>query len=125
MTFYITLKGDASMNYRIEEKAAFDLIGKGIIVNMDNVGVKAPEFWKEVHSNGTFEKLQTASKGKEVYGITCYFNNVQDGTFSYHIAFQNNSLSNENCEFEKISIPTLTWVIFESKGPQPQAIKEL
>ncbi|HEX3048362.1 MAG TPA: AraC family transcriptional regulator [Bacillota bacterium] len=125
MTFYITLKGDVSMNYRIEEKAAFELIGKSIMVNVENVGIKAPEFWKEVHSDGTYEKLQTVTKGKEVYGVTCYLNNIQDGTFSYHIAFQNNSSANENCEFEIIKIPALTWVVFESKGPQPQAIKEL
>lgn len=125
MTFFITLKGDVAMNYRILERDEFELVGKGIMVNMDNVGVKAPELWKEVHSDGTLEKLRTLSEGKEEYGVTCYSHNSQASTFSYHIAFQNNSSLSSDCEFEILRIPALTWVVFESKGPQPQAIKEL
>jgi AraC family transcriptional regulator len=125
MTFYITLKGDAAMNYKIVEKAAFELLGKSILVNMDNIGIKASDFWKKLQADGTFERLRALSKGKEEYGVTCYVNNIQEGTFSYHIAFQNNSSYRGDSEFEVLKIPALTWVVFESKGPQPQTIKEL
>jgi AraC family transcriptional regulator len=125
MTFSITLKGDVAMNYRILEQESFELVGKGIMVNTENVGVKAPELWEEVLSDGTLEKLKTLSDGKEAHGVTCYKHSTNENTFSYHIAFKNNSLLNTDCGYEVMKIPALTWVVFESKGPQPQAIQEL
>lgn len=125
MTFYITLKGDFAMNYRIVEQDAFELLGKGIMVNMDNVGTKAYEFWKEVNTDGTFDRLRNLSKGKEEYGVTCYSHNSQEGNYSYHIAFKNNASYSGDSELEVMRIPALTWVVFEAKGPQPQTIKEL
>jgi AraC family transcriptional regulator len=125
MTFFITLKGDVALNYRIVEKDSFELVGKHIMFKIDDVGVKAQEFWKEVNSDGTLEKLRTLSNGAEVYGVTCYSHNSQEGIYSYHIAFQNNSSIKDDCEFEILRIPALKWVVFEAKGHQPQTIQKL
>lgn len=125
MTFYIKLKGESAMNYRIVEQPAFELLGKGIMVNMDNVGTKAYELWQQSNADGTFDRLRKLSKGKEEYGVTCYSHNNEEGTFSYHIAFINNASYSGDSEFEVMKIPALKWVVFEAKGPQPQTIKEL
>lgn len=124
MTFFISLKGETAMNYKIEEKESFELIGKGIMVTMDEVGEKAPALWQECHENGTLKKMQTLTGGDEVYGVTCYRNDKEHNTWSYHIAYKNNKAVKE-CEFDILKIPALTWVVFENKGPQPQAIKAL
>lgn len=124
MTFYIKLKGDMAMNYKIVEKESFELVGKGITVTMDNVGVKAHAFWQESNKDGTIEKLRNAANGEESYGVTCYEKDIQNKTWSYHIAYKYNSAIKE-CEFDILKIPELTWVVFDAYGPQPQAIKEL
>lgn len=124
MSFYITLKGETAMNYRIIEKEGFELVGNGIMVTMEDVGVKAPQFWKACYADGSIQKLQNMTKGEETYGVTCYKNNNDNNTWSYHIAYKNNAAISE-CEYDILKIPALTWVVFESKGSQPQAIQQL
>ena len=126
MTFYIKLKGDSAMDYRIVEKEAFELIGKGIMVNMENGGQKAGTFWQQSESDGTCKKMKNMSQSELSYGVTCYWHDSKNDTWSYHIAYENKAgLKDINEEFEILKIPALTWVVFESSAPLSQAIKEL
>ncbi len=124
MIFYIQLKGDTAMNYRIVEREGIELIGKGIMVTMDNVGVKAPAFWQELNNDGSIDKMLKLTKSEQTYGVTCYTNDLENKIWSYHVACKNNTGVREE-GFEILNIPALTWVVFEAGGPPQQAFKQL
>jgi AraC family transcriptional regulator len=124
MVFHISLKGDMALNYRFIESDSFELIGKGIMLSMDDIRFKVPEFWRKCDEDGTTSRLSNITKGERVFGVSNYKNDNLAGTFSYHIAFENN-FSLKDSDFEILNIPRLNWVVFESRGPQPKTIHEL
>jgi AraC family transcriptional regulator len=125
MIFYIAIKGDVGMDYKIVEKEAFELIGKGIMVNSDNVGKKAWELWQQCQNDGTCKRLREVSGSELSYGVTCY-SHLDNETWSYHLAYDNKArLSESHGDFEVLRIPAHTWVVFESRLPFNEAINEL
>jgi AraC-type DNA-binding domain-containing proteins len=124
MIFYISIKGDVGMDYRIVEKEAFELVGKGVMVNMDNVGQKAGEFWRQCDKDGTCRRLMEMSGGELFYGVTCYSYGRND-TWSYHIACDNKNNLEKVEELDILRVPAHTWVVFQSSAPLNEAIKEL
>ncbi len=122
IVFQITVKGVEEMNYRIETKEAFRIIGVSTPLNRDiekNFAV-IPEKWQEISGNGTLQrlagKMDTPPMG--VLGIS-----VCNDTklWKYYIAV---SSSQEAGEFEEYMVPAATWAIF-SGGGASQSIQEL
>lgn len=54
LSFHLSLKGDQDMDYRIEEKPAFTVAGKGIrVTTRDGENTRLiPKFWGESYDNG-------------------------------------------------------------------------
>ncbi len=124
MTFHISIKGDVEMNYRIEQKGAFRVVGvkEHGTMDIEESFTRVPQFWAETFQNGMFEIVCRLSSGepKAVLGIsTC-----MDGSeFDYYIASATDKPAPLNtCEYQ---VPAATWAIFECVGPMPSAIQEL
>lgn len=123
LVFKITVKGVYEMNYRIEKKDAFRVVGVSSPMETDmekNFSV-IPLFWDKCLSNGTIEKLCGImdDNRKGVLGISkC----VYDEGWKYYIAVFAGGL----CEgFETLDIPSRTWAVFDGSGKSPEAIQEL
>ena len=123
LVFKITVKGVYEMNYRIEKKDAFRVVGVSSPMETDmekNFSV-IPLFWEKCLSNGTIEKLCGImdENRKGVLGISkC----VCDEGWKYYIAV----FAGGSCEgFETLDIPSRTWAVFEGSGKSPEAIQEL
>lgn len=122
ITFKIMVKGVEEMNYRIETKEAFRIVGVSVPLEKDiekNFAV-IPSKWQEVSENGTLEKLagmmNTAPLG--VLGVsTC----SDEEPWRYYIAVAS---SRENSGFEEYTVPAATWAIFPGSGTN-QSIQEL
>ncbi len=122
ITFKITVKGVEEMNYRIETKEAFRIIGVSVPLHKDiekNFTV-IPSKWEEISRNGTLQKLagmmDTPPMG--ILGIsTC--NDTEP--WRYYIAV---STSQEKGDFEEYVVPAATWAIFSGTGTN-QSIQEL
>jgi AraC family transcriptional regulator len=71
ITFHLSLKGDREVDYRIEDKEAFTVIGKSIQVTcQDGEHMhQIPKFWEECHQNGTIEELTSIGTGENLFGI--------------------------------------------------------
>lgn len=122
ITFKITVKGVEEMNYRIETKEAFRIVGVSVPLYKDiekNFKIIPPK-WQEVSENGTLQKLvgmmDTPPKG--VLGV-CVYNDTED--WRYYIAV---STSQTQEGFEEYVVPAATWAIFSGHGTG-ESIQEL
>ena len=122
VTFKITVKGVEEMNYRIETKEAFRIVGVSVPLNKDiekNFEV-IPSKWQEISMNGTLQRLagmmDTPPMG--VLGIsTC--NDTEP--WRYYIAV---SSSQEKGNLEEYFVPAATWAVFPGTGTN-QSIQDL
>lgn len=122
ITFKITVKGVEEMNYRIEKKDAFRIIGVSQPLDKEiekNFAV-VPQMWQEAALNGTIQRLagmmDTAPMG--LLGVSAC-NDVEQ--WKYFIAV---SSTKETTEFEEYIIPAATWAIFAGAGTN-QTMQEL
>lgn len=122
ISFKITVKGVEEMNYRIETKDAFRIVGVSVPLHKDiekNFAV-IPQKWQEISMNGTLKRLidmmDTPPMG--VLGISLC-NDTE--AWRYYIAV---STSQEKNEFEEYLVSAATWAIFPGEGTN-QSIQEL
>ena len=115
ISFSISIKGDIAMNYRIEEKESFRVIGvsKSLYNEIEKNFEIVPKMWEEEAKKGTIQKLALRMEGdpKGLLGVSAC-NKVDE--WKYFIAVSNND-ANDNF-FEKLIIPKSTWAIFEGSG---------
>ena len=122
VSFKITVKGVEEMNYRIETKDAFRIVGVSVPLHKDieqNFAVIPPK-WQEISVNGTLQRLigmmDTPPMG--VLGVsTC--NDTEP--WRYYIAV---STSQEKNDLEEYTVPAATWAVFPGEGTN-QSIQEL
>ncbi len=122
ITFKIIVKGAEEMNYRIETKEAFRIVGVSVPLHQDiekNFAV-IPSKWEEISKNGTLGRLagmiDTPPMG--VLGVsTC--NDTEP--WRYYIAV---STSQSVGDLEEFMVPAATWAIFPGEGTN-QSIQEL
>jgi AraC family transcriptional regulator len=115
ISFKISMKGDSAMDYRIEKKEAFRIVGvfapleKEIEKNFEVV----PAMWGQAVKNGTIEKLVTMMDGdlKGLLGVSSC--NVELD-WKYYIAVASNQAV--EIELEEFMVPEATWAIFSGKG---------
>ncbi|MFC0470016.1 GyrI-like domain-containing protein [Halalkalibacter kiskunsagensis] len=114
------------MNYRIVEREAFSIIGKGVRVSTENGenSKKIPEFWQESNQDGTTEQLLPFAKNMGFLGLCLDFDKVQHD-FIYMIAVVKPNGANVPASFEERKIPKATWAVFDAIGPLPHSVQEL
>ncbi|MBM6752273.1 AraC family transcriptional regulator [Mediterraneibacter glycyrrhizinilyticus] len=115
------MKGVEELNYRIETKEAFRILGVSAPLSKElekNFSV-VPQMWQDCIDNGTLEKLSqmVSASPTGLLGI-CVCNEEQR---KYFIAV---ATSQDNPEFEEYTIPATTWAIFPGTGTN-QSVQEL
>lgn len=124
ISFKITIKGEAEMNYRIEKKDAFRIIGvkEHFDVNLEEGFLKVPLFWQKVAGEGIVPKM-CAFMDKEPYGVLGVSTYINGKDFDYYIAVATDKeIPKDYAEF---TVPACTWAIFECIGAMPNAIQSL
>lgn len=122
LTFKVTVKGVEEMNYRIETKEAFRIVGVSVPLYKEiekNFTIIPPK-WQEITENGTLQKLigmmDTPPMG--VLGVsTC--NDAEE--WKYYIAVSTSQMQEG---LEEYMVPAATWAIFSGQGTN-QSIQEL
>lgn len=119
LTFQIRIKGVQAMNWRIEEKEAFEVFGIERIFGNDEVHL-VPDFWTELQENGQYEKLyQAAGAKRSEHGMHCInavcgYNEVEGDRFPYMIcAFK--TPDSDTTRYKEAQIPKATWAVFRSE----------
>lgn len=77
ISFKITIKGEAEMNYRIEKKEAFRIIGVStpLFKEVEKNFLNVPKFFNETAANGTIQKLAGMMKNEPmgILGVSRIF----------------------------------------------------
>jgi AraC family transcriptional regulator len=123
VTFSLSLKGVVEMNYRIERKNSFIIVGvKERFSHIEGLGENIGRMWRETSAE-TIEQI--AGLGDtEPYGLLGVYSGMyDDNTTDYYIA----ATTKKSCleTLCKLEIPSLTWAIFEITGPMPTAMAEM
>ena len=114
MTFSIAVKGAEEMNYRIETKEVFRIVGVSAPLHkeLEQNFTVVPQMWQEAASNGTIQKLAGMMDAPPagLLGVSACHDEEQ---WKYWIAVS----STKDCgEFEEYTVPACTWAIFPGSG---------
>jgi len=117
LTFQLDVMGETPLSYRILKKEGFELIGKGIMLDTDNMTEEIQAFWQESYSKGICKKLYQLSKGEILFDVIAYQEDA-DNRISFHIAYENKvKLQEVTKNYEILKIPASTWVVFTLEEP--------
>lgn len=119
ITFSLSLKGVVEMNYRIEQKDSFAIVGvKQRFSHVEGLGENVGKMWRETPAETIG---QIAGLGDGLVGV--YSGMYEDNTTDYYIA----AITEKDCPktMSKLEIPALTWAIFEITGPMPTAMADI
>jgi AraC family transcriptional regulator len=119
ITFSLSLKGVVEMNYRIEQKNSFAVVGiKRRFSHVEGLGENIGKMWQETPGETIG---QIAGLGDGLVGV--YSGMYEDNTTDYYIA----AITEKDCPetMSRLEIPTLTWAIFEITGPMPTAMADI
>lgn len=122
ITFKIAIKGAEEMNYRIETKDAFRIIGVSAALHKEiekNFGI-VPQMWRDASENGTIQKLGAMMDTPPMGLLGASICNDRE-PWRYFIAV---SSTKERDGFEEYVVPASTWAIFSGTGTN-QSIQEL
>ncbi len=123
ITFTLSIKGEQAMEYRIEERAGFRVVGYGTKepMTMEDCFEKVPLFWQRV--SGDIPKLCGLMDGSEPLGVLGV-SACDGGDFSgYYIAVATKKEPVEG--MEAYDVPAGTWAVFPCMGPMPAAMQTL
>jgi len=125
ISFHISIRGGRDMDYRIEQKQAFEVAGAiRSISTKDGANFKeVPAFWEDAAKDGTCEKVCAMAAGGNMYGICMDFEEDMS-RFNYMIAADAPE-GELPAGMVKRQMPAATWAVFTSVGPLPEAIQKV
>ena len=119
LTFQIKIKGVQAMNWRIEEKEAFEVFGIERIFGNDESEL-VPGFWTEIQQNGEQKRLCDATgeampeRGDMVLRAACGYCEPGEDVFPYMVCAVKTPKS-KTVGFRVAQIPAATWAVFRSE----------
>ncbi|MGI6402869.1 MAG: AraC family transcriptional regulator [Oscillospiraceae bacterium] len=124
ISFKITIKGEAEMNYRIEKREAFRIVGvkEHYELNIEENFAQVPAFWAKTVQSGKFPQILNLLN-QEPRGILGVSSCMNGRDFDYYIAAASNMAVPEG--LEEYTVSACTWAIFTCIGPMPSAIQSL
>lgn len=114
----LLLEGGTVMEYRIEKKNAFRVMGVSRLFSYESAKTDIPKYWGEILSADEKKSLMG------MYGI-CFDEEMTGNQFRYMIAddLQEDIAAGER--LERCEISAHTWAIFPCRGPMPSALQEV
>ncbi|WP_019850177.1 AraC family transcriptional regulator [Desulfitobacterium sp. PCE1] len=124
ISFKITIKGEAEMNYKIEKKEAFRIVGvkEHYPMNLEESFEKVPQFWQKTTMEGAIPRI-LALMDQQPVGLLGISTCMDGNSFDYYIAVSSDRTVPEG--MSEYTVPECTWAIFECVGPMPHAIQSL
>ncbi len=123
ISFKITIKGVEEMEYRIEKKESFRIVGIGqqISSDMEKNFKIVPPMWEKVAMDGTIPKLCELmdSQPMGILGVSVF---QEEGNGRYLIAAASTKPIDET--LEEYIVPAATWAVFYGEGTS-RSIQEL
>ncbi|HCT91751.1 MAG TPA: AraC family transcriptional regulator [Lachnospiraceae bacterium] len=114
----LTLDGGSTMEYRIEKKPAFKVMGVAENFSYENANEEVPQFWKKVF----MQPEERSVMG--MYGV-CFDEEMAGNEFRYMIADEYDAGQAEAKKLDVHEIREHTWAVFPCRGPMPLPLQEV
>ncbi|MGN5649164.1 AraC family transcriptional regulator [Bacillus sp. Brlt_9] len=129
MTFQLSVQGGNEMNYRIEEKEPFRIIGitKRVPIVFNGVNEEIASMWKSLNP----ESIQTLKmlSNVEPNGIISASTNFSEGRMEEKGELDHyiGVATTKDCpeQFKQLEVAASTWAIFEAVGPFPETLQNV
>lgn len=122
--FSVSVMGGESMNYRIENKDAFRMVGvrTKLTEEMDKNQMIVPKFWQEQLQGNLVNHIQDLadSGNKQLLGVTAY---LGPDNIYYYIGVI--SEKEAPTGMNELIVPKGSWAIFESEGRFKESIQQI
>lgn len=115
ISFKITVKGEVGMEYRIEKREAFRILGvtTPLAHEMDENVKTLPLFWQKAAVDGTIGKLCGLMDGP-IMGLLGVSNCNATESWKYYIAVASGKPGEDG--LEELLVPAATWAVFPGRG---------
>ncbi|UQZ32266.1 AraC family transcriptional regulator [Paenibacillus sp. PK3_47] len=129
MTFQLTIRGGNEMNYRIEEKEAFRIIGlhKRVAIQFSGVNPEIAEMWQSLNMETITELKQlsnTEPKGMLSASVNFSEERMEEkGGLDHYIGVATTLECPEH--LSALEVPAGTWAVFEAVGPFPETLQNV
>lgn len=114
LAFHLSVTGGAKLEYRIEEKEAFRIIGVSapLFQGIEENFMVVPGMWQRAVTDGTLQKLaeRMSPPPAGILGISVCDENEQ---WRYYIAAASTAKQEA---FEEFTVPASTWAVFPGTG---------
>lgn len=129
MTFQLSIKGGNEMNYRIEEKETFSIVGikKRVPIIFNGVNPEITAMWKSLGAE-RISKLKELSNVKPL-GLIQASTNFSEGRMEekggldHYIGVATTKGCPDN--LIQLKVPASTWAVFEAVGPFPDTLQNV
>ncbi|MGE6406700.1 AraC family transcriptional regulator [Bacillus velezensis] len=129
MTFQLSIKGGNEMNYRIEEKEAFRIVGikKRVPILFKGVNPDIASMWESL-DEAAIKQLKELSNAAPV-GLISASTNFSDGRTEENGELDHyvGAATTKHCpnHLSQLEVPASTWAVFEAAGSFPDALQEV
>ncbi|GAB1806166.1 MULTISPECIES: AraC family transcriptional regulator [Priestia] len=129
MTFQLSIKGGNEMNYRIEEKEAFHIVGikERVPIIFHGVNPKIAAMWESLNDE-TVRKLKELSNVIPLGLLSASLNfsegrMEEKGQLDHYIGVA----TTKDCpnHLVQLEVPAGTWAVFEAVGPFPETLQDV
>lgn len=129
MTFQLSIKGGNEMNYRIEEKEAFHIVGikERVPIIFHGVNPKIAAMWESLNDE-TVRKLKELSNVTPLGLLSASLNfsegrMEEKGQLDHYIGVA----TTKDCpdDLVQLEVPAGTWAVFEAVGPFPETLQNV
>ena len=129
LSFQLTIQGGINMDYRIEKKEEFKIVGvkRRVPIQFEGENQEIIKLAKSITSEQR-KKLHSYANMEPNQIVNASYNfddgrMEEKGSLDHMIGFLTTKESDFN-GFEVVEVPALTWVIFSSKGEFPKVMQE-
>ncbi|MNI68519.1 Bacterial transcription activator, effector binding domain [compost metagenome] len=129
MAFQLSIKGGNEMNYRIEEKEAFCIVGikKRVPIIFNGVNPEIASMWKSLDGE-TIINLKQLSNVKPL-GLLSASTNFSEGRMEEKGELDHyiGVATTKECpdHLTQLDVPASTWAVFEAIGPFPDTLQNV
>lgn len=129
MTFQLTVRGGNEMNYRLEEKDAFRIVGitKRVAIQFHGVNPEIAAMWGQLTEELIARLKQLSNTEPQgLISASVHFSEgrmEEKGTLDHYIG----AATTKPCpdDLASLEVPASSWAVFEAKGPFPQTLQEV
>ncbi|MCA1318333.1 AraC family transcriptional regulator [Bacillus tianshenii] len=128
MTFQLSIRGGDEMNYRIEQKEAFNIVGikKRVPIIFEGENPEITAIWRSL-SMDSIDRLKKISNVEPLGMIQASTNFTEGrmeekGELDQYIGVATTQKCPEG--LSNLEVPPLTWAVFESTGPFPSTLQD-